>query len=129
MGAPFASGRIAISICDRCGFQFLLKNLKYEVVKLKRTGLLVCQECWSPDHPQLQLGMYPVQDPQALRNPRRDNTYLQSGTLPDGSLGEGSRVIEWNWNPVGGNNTALTPTTPDSLLMQGQVGTVTVVVS
>ena len=129
MGSPFASGKKAISVCDRCGFQYLLKNLKYEVVKLKRTGLLVCQECWSPDHPQLQLGMYPVQDPQALRNPRRDNSYLVSGLTVDDTLAQGSRIIEWNWNPVGGNNTALTPTTPDSLLMQGQVGTVTVVVS
>ena len=73
--------------------------------------------------------MYPVQDPQALRNPRRDNSYLVSGLTVDDTLAQGSRIIEWNWNPVGGNNTALTPTTPDSLLMQGQVGTVTVVVS
>ena len=129
MGSPFASGKKSISICDRCGFQFLLKNLKYEVVKLKRTGLLVCQECWSPDHPQLQLGMYPVQDPQALRNPRRDNSYLQSGLTVDDSLAQGSRVFQWGWNPVGGGNSAVNPDTPDALLMQGQVGTVTVVVS
>ena len=129
MGSPFASGKKAISVCDRCGLQFLLKKLKNQIVKQKPTGLLVCPRCYDKDHPQLMLGTFPVFDPQALRNPRRDNTYLQSGTLVDGSLGEGSRVIEWNWNPVGGNNTALTPTTPDSLLMQGQVGTVTVVVS
>ena len=34
------------------------------------TGLLVCGECWDPDQPQLQLGRFPVSDPQALRNPR-----------------------------------------------------------
>ncbi len=129
MGSPFASGKIAISICDRCGGQFLLKNLQYQVVKQKRTGLLVCAECLDQDHPQLMLGVYPIHDPQALRNPRRDNSYLVSGTMPDGELGQGSRVIEWNWNPVGGGNSVINPGTPDSLLMQGEVGTVTVTVS
>lgn len=128
MGSPFASGKKAISICDRCGQQFLLKNLQYQVVKQKRTGLLVCKECLDQDHPQLMLGTFPIQDPQALRNPRRDNSYLVSGTLPDGQLGEGSRIIGWNWNPVGGNNTVLNPGTPDALLMQGVIGTVTVTV-
>jgi hypothetical protein len=127
MGTTFASGKIAISICDRCGFQFRLKELKYEVVKQKRTGLLVCTECWSPDHPQLMLGTFPVYDPQALRNPRRDNSYLQSGLTVDDTLAQGSRVIEWGWNPVGGGNSVINPGTPDALLMQGQVGTVTVV--
>ena len=129
MGTPFASGRVAISTCDRCGFQYLLKELKYEVVKQKRTGTLVCSTCWNPDHPQLMLGTFPVYDPQALRNPRRDNSYLVSGTMPDGELGQGSRVIEWNWNPVGGGNSVINPGTPDSLLMHGEVGTVTVTVS
>lgn len=129
MGSPFASGKKAISVCDRCGFQFLLKTLKYEVVKQKRTGLLVCTSCWSPDQPQLMLGTFPVQDPQALRNPRRDNSYLVSGTTPDDSLGQGSRVFEWGWNPVGGGNSFLNPGTPDSLLMQGEVGTVMVTVT
>lgn len=129
MGNQFASGKRAISICDRCGQQFKLKELKFEVVKQKKTGLLVCPECWSPDHPQLMLGMYPVSDPQALRNPRRDNSYGQSGTLADGQRGEGSRIVEWGWNPVGGGNTNVAPGMPNSLLMQGNVGTVTVVVS
>ena len=129
MGAPFASGRIAISTCDRCGFQYLLKELKYEVVKQKRTGTLVCSTCWNPDHPQLMLGTFPVFDPQALRNPRRDNSYLVSGLTVDDSYAQGSRVFEWNWNPVGGGNSVINPGTPDALLMQGQVGTVTVTVT
>jgi hypothetical protein len=126
MGSPFASGKKSIGLCDRCGQQFKLKELKYEVVKQKQTGLLVCGECWSPDHPQLMLGTFPVFDPQALRNPRRDNSYLQSGLTVDDTLAQGSRVFEWNWNPVGGGNSAINPGTPDALLMQGQVGTVTV---
>jgi len=34
------------------------------------TGLLVCPECLDKDQPQLQLGRWPVNDPQALENPR-----------------------------------------------------------
>jgi len=86
MGNRFASGKIAIAICDRCGFQFRLRNLKEEIIKTKRFNILVCQECWDPDQPQLQLGMYPVDDPQALRNPRRDTTYVTSGINAGGNL-------------------------------------------
>lgn len=68
----FATGRKAIGNCDRCGFQYLLHDLKDEVVDLNKTGLLVCQECYDQDQPQLQLGRFPVTDPQALRNPRPD---------------------------------------------------------
>lgn len=34
-------------ICDRCGFQY--KN--YELKK-EWTGLMVCNPCWEPRHPQ-----------------------------------------------------------------------------
>ncbi len=64
MGNRFTAGKKAIAMCDRCGQQFKLKRLKEEVIKTKRFNLLVCDECWDPDHPQLQLGMYPVDDPQ-----------------------------------------------------------------
>jgi hypothetical protein len=79
----------------------MLKDLKKEIIKTRLFNLKVCPECWDPDQPQLQLGMYPVDDPQALRNPRKDNTYYQSGTTSIGSIGEGSRNIQWGWNPVG----------------------------
>jgi hypothetical protein len=116
MTAPFASGRKSIAECDRCGFTVKLKTLKAEVVKQKTTGLLVCQDCWTKDHPQLMLGTVPVNDPQALRNPRPL------------ALVE-SRDIQWGWNPVGGGNTSINPGTPDTLLMRGEVGTVTVSVT
>ena len=67
MGNRFASGKFSIAMCDRCGQQFKLKKLKYEVIKTKLYQLKVCEECWDPDHPQLQLGMYPVDDPQAVQ--------------------------------------------------------------
>ncbi len=127
MGNRFASGKNAIAICDRCGFQFKLTELRTEIIKTKQYNALVCNECWDPDHPQLQLGMYPVDDPQALRNPRRDTTYYTSGILTDGSRGEGSRVIQWGWNPVGGARLFDDGMTPNDLVATGNVGTVTVV--
>ncbi len=75
MPVPFASGRHAIAMCDRCGFEYKLSELQEEVIKTKNVNLLVCEECWDPDQPQLQIGMYPIEDPQAIRNPRPDNTY------------------------------------------------------
>ena len=126
MGNRYASDRKAIAICDRCGFQFRLRELRTLVIKTKQVNILVCKECWEPDQPQLQLGMFPVDDPQALRNPRRDNTYYQSGTLANGSIGEGSRNIQWGWNPVGGARSYDDLLTPNTLVAAGQVGTVTV---
>jgi hypothetical protein len=124
----FASGRIAIAECDRCGQQYKLKQLKTEIIKQRRYELLVCPECWDPDHPQLMLGTFPVDDPQALRNPRRDTTYYTSGVLADGSFGGGSRVIFWGWNPVGGARSFDDALTPNPLVGVGEIGSVTVVV-
>ena len=127
MGNRFASNKIAIAICDRCGFRFRLRELRTLVIKTKQVNLLVCKECWEPDQPQLQLGMYPVDDPQGLRNPRPDNTYVQSGILADGAIGGGSRDIQWGWNPVGGAKEFDAALTPNTLVARGQVGTVSVV--
>jgi hypothetical protein len=125
MGNRFASGKNAIAECDRCSFRFKLTALRKEVVKTKTYNLLVCPQCWDPDQPQLQLGMYPVDDPQGLRDPRRDNSYQVSGLSADGSLSQGSRVIQWGWAPVGGpRDDGLTP---NVLVLLGQIGTVTVV--
>jgi len=136
----FASGKRAISQCDRCNFRFKLKDLKTEIIKTKPYQIKVCKSCFDPDHPQLQLGMYPVEDPQALRAPRPDNSYFQAGYTglqldPNGGSTEegfgdptqGSRIIQWGWNPVGmGNDGGLTP---NYLLAQGQVGIVTITTS
>lgn len=126
MGNRFASGKKAIAICDRCGFQFKLKELKTEVIKTKTYNALVCPTCWDPDHPQLQLGMYPVNDPQGLRNPRRDTTYVTAGVGPDGFPTGGSRDIQWGWNPVGGSRFFDSGLTPNNLALSVQIGTVTV---
>lgn len=122
----FASGPRAIAMCDICGFEFKLKELKTQIVKTKPVNDRVCKECWSPDHPQLQLGMYPVDDPQALRNPRRDTTYVTAGVNAGGNLTGGSRDIQWGWAPVGGARNFDVGLTPNYLIATTFVGTVSI---
>ena len=82
MGNKFASGKKALAECDRCGFRYLLKDLKKLTIKTKQVNLKVCKSCWEADHPQLLLGLYPVSDPQAIREPRTDSAgYPQSRAL------------------------------------------------
>jgi hypothetical protein len=123
----FASGKKAIAECDRCGFRYKLKELKQLVIKTKNVNILVCPTCWEPDQPQLQLGMYPVDDPQALRNPRPDVSYTQSGLNDDGNPSGGSRIIQWGWAPVGGSRANDDGLTPNNLVLTIELGTVTVV--
>jgi hypothetical protein len=127
MGNRFASAKNSIAQCDRCGFRFKLKKLRSEIIKTKTYNLLVCPECWDPDQPQLQLGMYPVDDPQAVRNPRRDTTYVTAGPNVAGFPTGGSRDIQWGWNPVGGARFFDVALTPNNLVIQSFIGTVTVV--
>lgn len=126
MGNRFANGLKAIAECDRCGQQYRLKKLKIEIIKQRQYQLLVCPECWDPDQPQLMLGTFPVDDPQALRNPRRDTTYVQAGINTDGFPTGGSRDIQWGWNPVGGASFFDAVLTPNYLVATTYVGTVTV---
>jgi hypothetical protein len=129
MSSKFASGKYSIAECDRCGQRYKLKELKKEVIKTKLFNIKVCPTCWDPDQPQLSLGLYPVNDPQAVREPRPDVSYTVSGVLDDGYQGGGSRIFQWGWNPVGGASAFDTLLTPNNLVLQVQLGTVTVVVS
>jgi hypothetical protein len=135
----FSSGKYAIAQCDRCNFRFKLKELRTYTLKTKNVNMLVCPACWDPDHPQLQLGMYPVEDPQAVRNPRPDLTYrlggnngLQITNTPstavdsDGTPSGGSRIFQWGWNPVGGSRFFDAALTPNSLVLTVILGTVAV---
>ena len=134
MGNRFSSGKNAIAECDRCGFRYKLKQLKKLTIKTKQVNILVCPTCWEPDQPQLQLGMYPVDDPQAVREPRRDNSYRQAGytglqltTNTDfGDPSGGSRIFQWGWAPVGGASSFDAALTPNYLVATTSVGTVTV---
>jgi len=139
MPSKYASAKNSISQCDRCGFRFKLKQLKSLVIKTKNVNILVCPECWEPDQPQLSLGLYPVNDPQAIRNPRPDLGYYQSGLnglqtiIQTGPLQSetgvpmgGSRIIQWGWQPVGGASFFDAALTPNYLVATGVVASVTV---
>ena len=126
MPSKYASGKWAIAECDRCAQRYMLKELKKEIIKTKLYQIKVCPSCWDPDQPQLQLGMYPVDDPQGVRDPRPDISYYQSGPLADGYTGGGSRVFQWGWNPVGGSSEFDASLTPNNLALSVQLGTVTV---
>ena len=129
MPTPFASGKWAIAECDRCGQRYKLKELRVEIIKTKLYQLKVCKDCWDPDQPQLQLGMYPVNDPQALYQPRPDTTYVTAGLNAAGNLTGGSRDIQWGWYPVGGASEYDAYLTPNYLVATTFVGTVTVTVT
>ena len=141
MPIKYASGKNSIAQCDRCNFRYPLKQLKRLVIKTKNVNILVCPECWEPDQPQLLLGMTPVYDPQAVRDPRPDSpSYFQAGlnglqTLavtgtPQTETGVptlGSRIIQWGYNPVGGSRANDAGLTPNDLVGIGNVGNITVV--
>ena len=93
MTVQYARGATAPGLCDRCGFKYLLNDLHWEIVDRRRTGLRVCDACFDQDHPQLQLGRVPVNDPQALRDPR-----------PDPNTDRGL----YGWEPVGNPANQLT---------------------
>lgn len=137
MPNKFSSGKYSIAECDICGQRYKLKQLRKLVVKQQIKNIKACPECWNPDQPQLSLGLYPVDDPQAVREPRPDVSYTVSGTsglqindtndttlqgvgYPEG----GSRIFQWSWNPVGGaRNDGLTP---NNLAPSCLVGSVTI---
>lgn len=139
MATQYASGKYSIAECDRCGQRYMLKELKKEIIKTKLFQIKVYPECWDPDQPQLSLGLYPVYDPQAVREPRPDVSYYasgQSGLVTSATPGpgvtqngypeEGSRVIQWGWNPIGGSSNNDAGLTPNYLTINFQIGTCTI---
>ena len=126
MPSRYSSGKNSIAECDRCGFRYKLTELKNLVIKTKNVNIKVCSTCWDPDQPQLQLGLYPVNDPQAVRDPRPDTSYYTDSGVNGGD--GGSRIVQWGWKPVGLNN-SLAPGLTNSLVAVGAVGTVTIQVS
>ncbi len=118
MGTRFASSQKVNALCDVCWFQYKLRELRNLFVKGRDTNVKACRECWSPDQPQLRLGEFPVDDPQAIRDPRPDQSLGPSGDYS-------SRGIQWGWNPVGGGDDPY-GLTPNDLVGTGQVGQVTV---
>lgn len=117
MPARFASSKNAIAECDVCGFRYKLTKLRDLIKNGVNTSIKACPTCWNPDHPQNELGRYPVNDPQAIRDPRPDFAgYAQSRAqiIPINSSG--------GPNPIGEQ-----PIT--SITSVGRVGQVTVTTS
>lgn len=85
--ATFASAKFTVALCDRCGFQYKLKELKEITIRMKKTGLMVCPDCWEADHPQNMHGTFKVVDSQAVKNPRPDS-------------GKAASTGVAGWNPV-----------------------------
>lgn len=107
VSSKYASGRLALGLCDRCGFQYRLHELKEEFYDLRPNGLRVCPTCMDQDHPQLQLGEIIISDPQALYDPRPDvNTPASTGYF--------------GWRPIGH---------PITGKLESGLGTLTVVVT
>ena len=83
----YAAGKKALGDCDRCGFTYKLKDLRYEIEDGIRNGLRVCDDCLDIDHPQLKIGEVNTSDNQSLYNPRPDR-------------GEKSSTEYYGFNPV-----------------------------
>lgn len=106
MTVRYAKGRLAWGLCDQCSQRYDLKDLKFQVVAGRVTDLRVCPYCLDKDHPQYFIGRVPVNDPQALLNPRPDTSRLESIQL-------------WGWNPVGN----------PAVYASGQVGVIKLVLN
>ena len=111
----YATGKFAKALCDRCGFEYKLLELREEW-----NGLKVCNSCYEPKHPQLE-PLRAKADPEALYRPRPNN---------DNEVGEGFVVV--TSNDIFGYST-LNPSTLGSNFtvekMTGFLGTVTIVTS
>ena len=90
-------------ICDRCGQRFHLKDLKWEQLLGRRTGLRVCRSCLDPSHPQLDTRNVRTDDKQSVKNSRSDVPELEE-----------SRSM-FAWKPVG------TPLTSTAFTAIGRV--------
>ena len=108
MGNRYAAGKHTIAECDRCGFRYKLKELKPLVIR-----------GFEKDHPQNRLGLYPVEDPQAIRNPRPDLSRFAESD---------ARNYQFGFNPVGLSD-AFNLDNVNDLVGTGGVGTVTVTTS
>ena len=79
--ARYAAGNKAWGISDRSGFRYRLREMKKEW-----NGLLVGPDEYEPKHPQLEAPRVGP-DPQALRDPRPDQTETLSVYLNTDVIG------------------------------------------
>jgi hypothetical protein len=93
----FARGRKAIGICDLCGTQWKLVQLKYGVVAGKTTRQRFCPDCWDPDNPRDRPSVWIAKgEAIAVRDPRPDPALAGLNSLG-------------GWNPVLGEELPIFP--------------------
>lgn len=95
-------------ICDRCGQRYKLRDLKFEFVMGRNTGLRVCPKCLDPSHPQLDTRNVRTDDKQSV-----DDSRSEAPELP-------AERAMFAWNPVG---------TPSTSTIDIRVGTVSIEVT
>ncbi len=111
----FASGKYALAICDRCGFEY-----KYTSLKKEWTGFRVCNECFEVKHPQLE----PVNqgaDAQALQNPRPAVNAADVAGAGVVRTIDANQMMSTTGDPIGSEFSQDAST--------GEIGTVTVVIT
>ena len=107
----YALGKYAKAICDRCGFQYKLSELRQEW-----NGLFTCPSCFEPKHPQLDPA-YHSADAIALKDPRPARQ--EPVTVFVGAPGDSSFTSD-----------GMIPSTQSTELLIGStLGTVSVVIS
>ena len=92
--SKYASGKLAFGFCDKTGFRYPLKDLKYEYHAGVRTGVRVGKDVYDADQPQNFLGRYKISDPQALENPRPTGAISGRGVYGFDPVGDGNVDFE-----------------------------------
>jgi hypothetical protein len=103
----YATGKFAKGLCDRCGFEYKLLELKEEW-----NGLKVCSNCYEPKHPQLE-PLRAKADPEALYKPRPNN---------DVDAGEGFVVV--TYTDIEKGNSMDSNTIGSNFALDGMTGSV-----
>ncbi len=99
----YASGKYALGICDRCGWQ-----CEYLEMKKEWNGLKVCLECYESKQPQLTPAKN-ISDPEALYEPRPEVSLPRSQlgrvttTNPSSAVIDttGSNAMTFTDDPIG----------------------------
>tara|TARA_R100000935_G_scaffold15621_1_gene31240 strand:- start:1561 stop:1893 length:333 start_codon:yes stop_codon:yes gene_type:complete len=108
----YASGKFARALCDRCGFEYKLAQLREEW-----NGLKTCRDCFESKHPQLE-PLPHISDSEALYKPRPNNDF---------ELGQGAVYTN-----SGNDNVSMTDDPVGSKIlgyeMTGSIGEVTITV-
>lgn len=103
---PFATGRYAKALCDRCGRKIDYLDQKIQIINQRDSGMRVCPECLDKDHPQLQVGRIRIDDPQALRWAR---TNKAENAVADSSVA----ALDYPFFPPGPVPLPVPPPDPD----------------